>query len=231
MPLFFWDPTYVIILPAIVLALCAQLRIQFVYGRYSRVPTFSKLTGAQVAREILRRNGLWGVRVERAAGGILSDDYDPHKRVLRLSRDIHDGMSVAAVGVAAHETGHAIQHARNYRPLAMRSVLVPMAMLGSWLAWPLVALGFLFQAQPLIETGILVFSAAVAFTIVSLPVEFDASGRAVRNLRETGLATPGELGGVQSVLNAAALTYVAAAATAVLQLVRLVLLAQTSRRA
>ena len=229
MPLFFSDPTYVIILPAFVLALYAQLRIQFVYGRYNRVPTVNELTGAEVAREILRRNGLWGVRIERV-DGILSDHYDPRTRVLRLSRDIHDGISVAAVGLAAHETGHAIQHARNYAPLALRSVLVPVAMFGSWLAWPLLALGFLFQAQPFIQTGILVFSAAVAFTIVSLPVEFDASSRAMRNLRETWLATPGELGGVQSVLSAAALTYVSAAAMAVLQFVRLVLLAQTSRR-
>lgn len=229
MPLFLWDPTYVIVLPAIVLALYAQLRIQFVYGRYSRIPTVNRLTGAQVAREILHRNGLLGVRIERV-NGMLSDHYDPRKRVLRLSHGIHDAMSVAAIGVAAHETGHAIQHAQHYAPLAIRSALVPAAMFGSWLAWPLIALGFLVRTQPLVEAGILVFSAAVVFSIASLPVEFDASARAMRNLRKTGLATAGELGAVQSVLNAAALTYVAAAATAVLELVRLVLLAQTSRR-
>ena len=152
MSFFFSDPTYVIILPAIVLALYAQLRIQFVYGRYNRVPTVNELTGAEVAREILRRNGLWGVRIERV-DGILSDHYDPRTRVLRLSRDIHDGISVAAVGVAAHETGHAIQHARSYAPLALRSVLVTVAMFGSWLAWPLVALGFLFPGTTVHTDG------------------------------------------------------------------------------
>lgn len=221
----FWDPTMIIIIPALLLALYAQLRVQSTYAQYSQVPIGNRLTGAQVAQEILRRNGLSGVEIERTEG-VLSDHYDPRDRTLSLSSDVYDGVSVAAAGVAAHETGHAIQHARGYAPLALRSAMVPTVQFGSWLAWPIFILGFLFHSGTMIQLGILVFTAFVAFTVVTLPVEFDASARAMRALREEGLVTADELQGVRAVLTAAALTYVAAAAMAILQLLRMLLLAR-----
>ncbi len=224
----FWDPTMIIVIPAVLLALYAQLRVRSTYAQYSQVPISNGLTGAQVAQEILRRNGLSDVEIEQTEG-MLSDHYDPRTRTLSLSSDVHDGISVASAGVAAHETGHAIQHARQYAPLALRSAMVPTVQFGSWLAWPLFILGFFFHSGTMMQLGILVFSAAVAFTVVTLPVEFDASARAMRALREEGLVTPDELRGVRSVLTAAALTYVAAAAMAILQLARMLLLANTRR--
>jgi Zn-dependent membrane protease YugP len=226
--MFFWDPTYLIVLPAILLALYAQLRVQSAYARYSQVPIQSGMTGAQVAEEILRRNGLSRVEIERI-DGMLSDHYDPRTRVLRLSSAVHDGVSVASAGVAAHETGHAIQHAHNYGPLALRSAIVPVTQFGSWLAFPLFFLGFFFHSGLMMQLGILIFSAFVAFTVITLPVEFDASARALRVLREERLVTPDELTGVRTVLTAAALTYVAAAATAILELLRLLLLYNARR--
>ncbi|HEV2359294.1 MAG TPA: zinc metallopeptidase [bacterium] len=232
--MFFWDPTYIIVLPAILLALYAQLRVKATYGKYSQVPVASGLTGAEAAAEILRRNGLSGVRIERI-DGTLTDHYDPRTRVLRLSSDVYDGASVAAVGVAAHESGHALQHADNYGPLALRSAIVPVTQFGSWLAWPIFLIGFFFHSGTFMQLGILIFSAFVAFTVITLPVEFDASGRALRVLAggPSGagrLMTEGELRGVRAVLGAAALTYVAAAATAILELLRLILLSNMSRR-
>ena len=221
----FWDPTMIIVIPALLLALYAQLRVQSTYAKYSQVPIGNRLTGAQVAQEILRRNGLSGVEIERVEG-VLSDHYDPRDRTLSLSSDVYDGISVAAAGVSAHETGHAIQHARGYAPLALRSAMVPTVQFGSWLAWPIFILGFLFHSGTMIQLGILVFTAFVAFTVVTLPVEFDASARAMRALREEGLVNADELRGVRAVLTAAALTYVAAAAMAILQLLRMLLLAR-----
>jgi len=226
--MFFWDPTYIIVLPAILLALYAQMRVRSTYGRYSQVPIASRMTGAEVAGEILRRHGLSSVQVE-PIGGTLSDHYDPRTRVLRLSQGVYDGASVAAVGVAAHETGHALQHAEHYGPLALRSAMVPVSSFGSWLAYPLFFLGFFFHSGTMMQLGILIFSAAVAFTVVTLPVEFNASARAMRVLASEGFVTSDELTGVRAVLSAAALTYVAAAATAVLQLLRLLLLSNMRR--
>lgn len=240
---FFWDPTFIIVIPAVLLALYAQIRVSTAYNRYSQVPLHSGLTGAQVAEEILRRNGLagahvaseshrrtglTGVQIERITG-LLSDHYDPRTRVLRLSPGVYDGVSIAAAGVAAHETGHALQHAQEYAPLTLRSAIVPVSQFGSWLAWPLFFIGFFFQSWTLMQLGILIFSAFVAFTLITLPVEFDASGRAMRVLQAERLVTADELVGVRSVLTAAALTYVAAAAVAILQLVRLLLLANMRR--
>jgi Zn-dependent membrane protease YugP len=226
--MFFWDPTYIIVLPAILLAVYAQIRVQSTYRRFSEVPIANRLTGAQVAQEVLRRNGLSGVEIDRT-DGMLSDHYDPRTRTLRLSPDVHDGISVASAGVAAHETGHAIQHARGYAPLALRSAMVPTAQYGTFLAWPIFILGFLFHSGTMLQAGILIYSAVVAFTVVTLPVEFDASARALRALRDESLVTADELRGVRSVLTAAALTYVAAAATAILELVRMLLLANARR--
>ncbi len=226
--MFFWDPTMIILLPALLLAIYAQLRVQSTYRRFSQVPIANGLTGAQVAQEILRRNGLSAVEIDRTEG-MLSDHYDPRTRTLSLSSDVHDGISVASAGVAAHETGHAIQHARGYAPLALRSAMVPTVQFGSWLAWPIFIIGFLFHSGTMLQLGILIFSAFVAFTVVTLPVEFDASARALRALREESLVTDDELRGVRSVLTAAALTYVAAAASAILELVRMLLLANMRR--
>jgi len=225
----FWDPTFIVLIPAVLLALYAQFRVKSAYAQYSQVPVSSGLTGAQAAGEILRRNGLSDVSVERTEG-VLSDHYDPRTRALSLSPDVYSGASVASVGVAAHETGHAIQHARGYAPLALRSAMVPTVQFGSWLAWPIFILGFLFHSGGMVQVGILVFSAVVAFTVVTLPVEFDASARAMRTLQEERLVTPDELRGVRSVLTAAALTYVAAAAMSVMQLLRMLMLANMRRR-
>jgi len=225
----FWDPTFIVLIPAVLLALYAQFRVKSAYAQYSQVPVSSGLTGAQAAGEILRRNGLSDVSVERTEG-VLSDHYDPRTRALSLSPDVYSGASVASVGVAAHETGHAIQHARGYAPLALRSAMVPTVQFGSWLAWPIFILGFLFHSGGMVQVGILVFSAVVAFTVVTLPVEFDASARAMRALQEERLVTPDELRGVRSVLTAAALTYVAAAAMSVMQLLRMLMLANMRRR-
>jgi len=225
----FWDPTFIVLIPAVLLALYAQFRVKSAYAQYSQVPVSSGLTGAQAAEEILRRNGLSNVTVDRTEG-VLSDHYDPRTRTLSLSGDVYSGASVAAVGVAAHETGHAIQHARGYAPLALRSAMVPTVQFGSWLAWPIFILGFLFHSGGMIQLGVLVFSAVVAFTVVTLPVEFNASARAMRALQEERLVTPDELRGVRSVLTAAALTYVAAAAMSVLQLLRMLMMANMRRR-
>jgi len=224
----FWDPTFIVLIPAVLLALYAQFRVKSAYAQYSQVPVSSGLTGAQAAEEILRRNGLSNVTVDRTEG-VLSDHYDPRTRALSLSADVYSGASVAAVGVAAHETGHAIQHARGYAPLALRSAMVPTVQFGSWLAWPIFILGFLFHSGGMVQLGILIFSALVAFTVVTLPVEFDASARAMRALQEERLVTPDELRGVRSVLTAAALTYVAAAAMSVMQLLRMLMLANMRR--
>ena len=225
----FWDPTFIVLIPAVLLALYAQFRVKSAYAQYSQVPVSSGLTGTQAAEEILRRNGLSNVTVDRTEG-VLSDHYDPRTRALSLSADVYSGASVAAVGVAAHETGHAIQHARGYAPLALRSAMVPTVQFGSWLAWPIFILGFLFHSGGMVQLGILIFSALVAFTVVTLPVEFDASARAMRALQEERLVTPDELRGVRSVLTAAALTYVAAAAMSVMQLLRMLMLANMRRR-
>ena len=225
----FWDPTYIVLIPAVLLALYAQFKVTSTYARFSQVPVSSGLTGAEAAGEILRRNGLSNVSVERTEG-VLSDHYDPRTRALSLSLDVYSGSSEAAVGVAAHETGHAIQHARGYAPLALRSAMVPTVQFGSWLAWPIFILGFLFHSGSMLQLGVLIFSAVVAFTVVTLPVEFDASARAMRVLNEERMVTPDELRGVRSVLTAAALTYVAAAAMAILQLLRMLMLANMRRR-
>ena len=227
--MFFWDPTYIIVLPAILLALYAQLRVKSTYAKYSQVPVSSGLTGAAAAAEILRSHGLSGVQIEQI-DGTLSDNYDPRTRVLRLSSDVYNGASVASVGVAAHESGHALQHAENYGPLTLRSAIVPVTQFGSWLAWPIFLMGFFFHSGTLMQLGVLIFSAFVAFTLITLPVEFDASRRALRVLASGHLVADDELRGVRSVLGAAALTYVAAAATAILELVRLLVLMNVSRR-
>lgn len=192
----------------------------------------SGLTGREAAERILRSAGIYDVRIEHVSGN-LTDHFDPRNRVLRLSDATYQSASVAAVGVAAHECGHAIQHSRGYAPLKIRSAIVPVANFGSAIAWPLILLGLLFNSRSsylLIQIGILAFSFAVLFQLVTLPVEFNASRRAVQILGESGMLLPDELSMTKKVLRAAALTYVAGAASAILQLLRIILLTGGRRR-
>jgi Zn-dependent membrane protease YugP len=214
----YFDPVYYLMVgPALVLSIIAQIKVQSTFARYSQIGTAGGMSGAEAALRILNSFGLGHVRVEEV-GGFLSDHYDPTKRVLRLSPKVYQGRSIASIGVAAHEAGHALQHAQGYFPMQIRSALVPVTQIGTWLAWPLLLIGFLMSSLALVKVGIVFFSAAVLFQIVTLPVEFDASRRAVAILGQHGILTRTELQGTRSVLSAAALTYVAAAAAAVLQL-------------
>ena len=222
---FLFGPSFLILIPAIALAIYAQWKVRSTYSRYVRVPSQQNISAQTAARTILEGAAAQGVTIESTPRR-LGDHYDPRKRILRLSAPA--STSIAAIGVAAHEAGHAIQHARGFAPLALRTMIVPVANFGSQLAFPLFFLGLIFRYQPLLTAGILLFSAAVLFTLVTLPVEFDASRRAVAALRQTGMVTEEELGGIKEVLFAAALTYVAAAAMAALQL--LLLLSAGRRR-
>jgi len=211
-------PSILILLPAVILAIYAQYKVRSTYTRYARVGTANGTTAAQAAKRILEGAGISDVAIKGIKGS-LSDNYDPRGKALRLSDP--ESISVAAVGVAAHEAGHAIQHAHGYRPLSLRTSIVPIANFGSQIALPLFFIGLIFRYQAFVTFGILAFSLAVLFTLITLPVEFDASRRAVVALRETALVTEEELGAVKEVLFAAALTYVAAAAMAALQLLML----------
>ncbi len=222
---FLMGPSFLILIPALILAIYAQYRVRSTYTRYSRIETSRRITASQIAERILSGNGITDVTIGQAKGP-LADNYDPRKKILNLSAP--DSTSVAAIGVAAHEAGHAIQHARDYKPLSLRTSIVPIANIGSQLAFPLFFIGLIFRFQMFITVGIFAFSAAVLFTLVTLPVEFDASRRAIASLRESALVTDEEVGGVKEVLFAAALTYVAAAAMAALQL--LMLLSMNRRR-
>jgi len=215
---FLMGPSILILLPAVILAIYAQYKVRSTYTRYARVGTANGTTAAQAAKRILEGAGISDVAIKGIKGS-LSDNYDPRGKALRLSDP--ESISVAAVGVAAHEAGHAIQHAHGYRPLSLRTSIVPIANFGSQIALPLFFIGLIFRYQAFVTFGILAFSLAVLFTLITLPVEFDASRRAVVALRETALVTEEELGAVKEVLFAAALTYVAAAAMAALQLLML----------
>lgn len=224
MPLFFFDWTYFLLIPALLLALYAQNKVRSAYARYARVPSLHRISGAEAARRLLDSHNLYDVGVELSRGQ-LTDHYDPRKRVVRLSREVYQGTSLAALGIAAHETGHALQHAHGYIPLAMRNNLFPVASLGSSMAMPLFFIGFLFQGGTLLmDIGVFLFSFAVLFQIVTLPVEFNASSRAIALLTSGGMIDRREEKGVRAVLNAAALTYVAATAVALTHLIRLLLL-------
>ncbi|GIV75879.1 zinc metallopeptidase [Litorilinea aerophila] len=219
--MFFFDPLYLLFaLPALILGLYAQMKVQSAFGRYSRVRVSTGITGARAARRILDANGLTHVTVERV-GGFLSDHYDPRTRTLRLSPDVYDGPTLAAVGVAAHEAGHALQHQQNYAPLQLRTAMVPSVQIGSWLGPILFVIGLIMSGavgQSIAWFGLLLFGATALFALVTLPVEFDASRRAKQLLVSQGILTPQELQGVNSVLDAAALTYVAAALQAIMTL-------------
>ena len=221
--MFFWDPTMIILIPAVILSLYAQMKINSTYHQYSQVGSRKGMTGADVARYILNKNGLYDVPIERVQGQ-LTDHYDPRSRVVRLSAGVYDSTSIAALGVAAHEVGHAVQHDSGYMPLYIRNTVIPVTQIGSYVSIPLLILGLLMGSPALVELGILLFAAIVIFQLVTLPVEFNASRRAVAVLGDDAILTQDELSGTKKVLQAAALTYVAAALMAVLQLVRLLLI-------
>lgn len=228
MPMFYYgDSLYFLVLIAAVFSFYAQMKVSGTFKKFSRVRNRRGYTGAQVAQAMLQRAGIYDVRIERVAGS-LTDHYDPRTKTLRLSQDVYDSNSVAALGVAAHETGHAIQHDVGYAALGLRSFFVPIANFGSKLSWPLILIGFLFSGNTgymLLTLGILFFSFSVAFTLITLPVEFNASARAIRLLEDYDFLDSDEIGGAKKVLSAAAMTYVAAAFAAVMQLLRLVVLA------
>lgn len=218
------DPTYILIIIAAIISLIAQGLVKSTFSRYSRVAGARGITGAQAAEIILRANGINDVTVQRVSGS-LTDHYDPRTKTVNLSETVYNKTSVAAVGVAAHECGHAIQHDVGYVPLTFRSALVPVANIGSQLSWVFIILGLILSYNhTLITIGILMFSLAVLFQLVTLPVEFNASSRALEQLEAQGILDRGEIGGTRKVLSAAALTYVASAATAILQLLRLIIL-------
>lgn len=236
MPLMFFDPTMLLLIPALLFALWAQWKVKHAYQKYSQVGVRSGLTGAKIADLIMRKEGVPNDVPIEAIPGEMTDHYDPTKKVVRLSHDVYSGRSIAALGIAAHEVGHAIQDQRNYVWMHLRSVVYPVAQIGSGLAMPLFFVGLLiglFSQAPfaflLMKIAIWLFAAAVAFTIITLPVEFDASKRAIRALADGGQLTQDEMAGVKAVLNAAAMTYVAAAAMAISQLIRFIILAQMAR--
>ena len=217
------DPMYILVIIMAILCMVASYRVQSVYKKYNRVRSMSGMTGAQVAMEILRRNGVTDVTVQHVAGN-LTDHYDPRTKVVNLSDATYGSSSVAAVGVAAHECGHVMQHQTGYMPLQIRSALVPAANIGSKAGVPIIILGMFLSISPLITIGIWVFSLAVLFQVVTLPVEFDASHRALVMLEDYGILGSDEVSDSRKVLSAAAMTYVASAAAAVVQLLRLVML-------
>lgn len=216
--MFFFDPTYLLfILPGLLLSVWASFRTKRAFNKYSQVPSMRGLTGAQAAEEMLRSAGVEGVGIVEAQG-FLSDHYNPMNKTLNLSEDVYNSTSIAAIGVACHEAGHAVQHATHYAPLWARSALVPTANIGSSVGYIVMVLGLMFSSTNMVLFGAVLFSAVLLFQIVTLPVEFDASARAKRLVVEYGIISSHEREGVDRVLNAAALTYVAAAASTLLTL-------------
>lgn len=234
MPYYYWgfDPTYLLVVIGAVICLIASAQVKSTFNKYAQYRSMSGMTGAQAAERILRAAGIYDVTIQHVSGN-LTDHYHPGKKTLNLSDPVYNSTSVAAIGVAAHECGHAIQHQQGYVPLTLRTAIVPVANIGSSLSWPLILIGLLFSRDTgavLINLGILCFSFAVLFQLVTLPVEFNASSRALALLGEQGILSESELPYTRKVLKAAALTYVASAAAALLQLLRLVLLFGGRRR-
>lgn len=227
---YYLDPTYILVIICAIVSMIASARVTSVFNKFNRVAAASGLTGAEAAQRILHAAGIYDVSVEHVRGN-LSDHYDPRSKVLRLSDSTYSSRSVAAIGVAAHECGHAIQHQEEYGPLTLRSTLVPVANIGSKAAIPIILLGcILSYNQTLIQVGIIAFSLAVIFQLVTLPVEFNASSRALSMLKEQGILSQNEVPMSRKVLTAAAMTYVAAAASSIIQLLRLILLFGGRRR-
>lgn len=224
----FYDSTYILVLIGALLAMWASWNVNSTFARFSKVRNLGGITGAQAAEAILHGAGIYDVRVEHVSGS-LTDHFSPNEKVLRLSDSTYSSSSVAAIGVAAHECGHAIQHDVGYFPIHLRSAVIPLANIGSQLSWPMIVLGLVLGWAGLINLGIVLFSLVVFFQLVTLPVEFDASGRALRILKESSMLNAEELNSARKVLTAAALTYVAALVSSALQLLRLVLLANRRR--
>ena len=224
-----FDMTYVIlVLPFVILSIWASLNVNSTFKRYSQQFSCRRITGAQAAQRVLSANGVTGVRIERVSGN-LTDHFDPRTNVIRLSQDVYDSTSTAAIGVACHEAGHAVQYAQNYGPIKLRAAIIPATNIGSMLAMPLILLGLLFSgfsemSMNLIYIGIACFGLSLVFQLVTLPVEFNASRRAIQTIEDANILTDEESKGAKRVLRAAALTYVAAAAVALMQLLRLLLL-------
>ena len=221
--MFFLDSTMILLLPAIIISAWAQFRIKASFSKYSKVNSVNGYTGAQVARMLLDGAGLFDIPVEIVQGK-LTDHYDPSKRVMRLSKEVYNGTSVASIGVAAHETGHAMQDKENYVPLRLRNSIVPAVNISSNASWVLFIMGVILSIPSLINIGIVLFSAVVAFQLITLPVEFNASSRALNILESKSILYGDEINGAKSVLNAAAMTYLSAALMAVSQLIRLLLI-------
>ncbi len=227
--MFYWDYTFLFLIPPLLLAFYAQAKVRGTYAKYSRIGASSGISGARMAQEILSLGGAHQVKIEETQGQ-LSDHYDPRKKVLRLSPGVYESTSIAALGIAAHEAGHALQHHTGYAPLHLRNGIYPVASLGSTLAFPLFLIGFFMSSKGpniLMDIGILLFAGAVLFSVITLPVEFNASSRAVTLLGERGYLKGQELDGAKKVLSAAALTYVASTAMAAMQLLRMFLLRQS----
>lgn len=227
--MFYYDWTMILVIPGLLLGLWAQFKVKSSFEKYQRVLSRSGYTADDVARRLLNRANCDQVSIQQTAGS-LTDHYDPRSQVLRLSNTVYGSGSVAAIGVAAHECGHAMQHREGYAPLRLRSMLVPVVNLGSNLYFPIFMLGLVFSWEPLVYVGIACFALTLLFALVTLPVEFNASSRAIRALREGGYLGDEELKGAKAVLDAAALTYVASAISSLLQLIRLLLIARRNDR-
>jgi Zn-dependent membrane protease YugP len=223
MPFQFNDPTFLLLIPAILLAIWAQWRVSSAYSKYSQIASVQGVTGYKAAEFLLRSNGISDVEVEQVAGK-LSDHYDPRAKKVRLSEENYNSRSLAALAVAAHEVGHVIQHHKGYTPLKLRDSILPATNIGSWAAFPLFLVGLFLNTPLLMDLGIILFAGVVVFHFVTLPVEYNASNRALTMLGNNGMLVQQEISGARKVLNAAALTYVAATAVALIHLVRLVLL-------
>lgn len=226
---FFYDWTYILLIPALILSMWAQFRVSSTFNRFSKVRASSGMTATQMAEQLLHAEGVYDVSVERTRGN-LTDHYDPRNMVLRLSDSTANSTSVAALGVAAHEAGHVLQHRDGYAPLMLRTAAVPVVNIGSNLSWPLFLVGLIFSWEPLLYAGIALFALAVLFALITLPVEFNASKRALAALEANGYLQPGEeMRGAKKVLSAAAMTYVASAFMAIMQLLRLLAIAGARR--
>lgn len=230
-PGFFLDPTYLLVIVGVIISMVASAKMNSTFQKYQRVRSRSGLTGREAAAKVLQANGIYDVKIEHVSGN-LTDHYDPRSKTLRLSDATYNQPSVAAIGVAAHECGHAIQHQVGYAPLKIRGALVPVVNFGNAISWPLIIIGLLFNSQSshiFINLGIILFSAAVLFQVVTLPVEFNASNRAIKAVANTGLLYDDEVAMTKKVLGAAAMTYVAGAAASALQLLRILLLTRGRR--
>ena len=220
---------FILIIPALLFGLWAQSQVNNNFSKYSQIETMRGMTGAQAAEYILRQNGIYDVQV-RHISGHLSDNFNPKNKTVNLSDSVYSSTSIAAIGVAAHEAGHAVQHAVNYKPIRIREMIIPVTQIGSWLYLPILLIGVIFSSQGLVNAGILLFSTLAIFQLVTLPVEFDASDRAIKTLSASGILYGEEMDGAKKVLRAAALTYVAALVSSLAQLLRLILIFGGRRR-